>query len=163
MAPSLLSAFLLILLFFSLSPPPSHAATERSSEEVRGLYEWWLAKYQRKSSNSLIDDEADNQKRFEIFSDNLRFIDEHNSVPGRTYKLGLNKFADLTNDEYRSRHFGMRFDQERLVFKAKNPNPRYAISHGDRLPKSVDWRALGAVSAVKDQGQCDFTALQFEI
>ena len=108
MAPSPLSAILLLLLF-SLSSHQSQAVIERSSEEVKGLYEWWMAKH-RKSSNALVDPK-EHQKRLEIFTDNLRFIDEHNSVYDRTNRLGLNKYADLTNDEYRSRHLGMRFDQ----------------------------------------------------
>ncbi|KAF3782996.1 Oryzain beta chain, partial [Nymphaea thermarum] len=38
-------------------------------------------------------------KRFKIFKDNL--LDQHN-VGSRSYKLGLNYFADLTNEENRS-------------------------------------------------------------
>lgn len=49
------------------------------------------------------DDEK--ERRFEIFKDNLWFILEHNSNV-TTCKLGLNQFADLTNDEYRSMFVG---------------------------------------------------------
>ncbi|KAL4344536.1 hypothetical protein AHAS_Ahas11G0188200 [Arachis hypogaea] len=46
------------------------------------------------------------ETRFKIFKENLRFIHEHNSTGNKPYKLGLNKFADITNEEYRARYHG---------------------------------------------------------
>lgn len=40
------------------------------------------------------------QHRFEIFKENLDWINQHNSVK-RTYTVGMNKFGDITNKEYR--------------------------------------------------------------
>ncbi|KAG6767010.1 hypothetical protein POTOM_028189 [Populus tomentosa] len=62
-------------------------------------------------------------KRFEILKNNLRFIDEHNSQ-NRTYKVGLIKFADLSNQEYRAMFLGMRSDPKRRLMKSKNPSER---------------------------------------
>jgi len=61
----------------------------RSNEEVMTMYEEWLVKNQ-KVYNGL----GEKDKRFQIFKDNLRFIDEHNAQ-NYTYKVGLNKFADI--------------------------------------------------------------------
>ncbi|GMH14810.1 hypothetical protein Nepgr_016651 [Nepenthes gracilis] len=139
----------------STTPLPSDqdhdqlSSSWRSDEEVMGIYQWWMAKH-RKIYNGL----GEREKRFEIFKDNLRFVDEHNSVH-RTYKLGLNKFADLTNEEYRSIYLGTKIDPERMLLRQKNGgSQRYAYRAGDRLPKAVDWRERGAVNPVKDQGQC---------
>lgn len=114
------------------------------------LYEEWLAKH-KKAYNGL----GQKDKRFEIFKDNLRFIDEHNAQ-NRTYKLGLNKFADLTNEEYRAMYLGTTNDAKRRVMKAKNASRRYAFNAGDDdgLPAHVDWRLSGALNPVKDQGDC---------
>uniref|UniRef100_A0A5B7A833 Actinidain n=1 Tax=Davidia involucrata TaxID=16924 RepID=A0A5B7A833_DAVIN len=120
----------------------------RSDEEVMGMYQWWLAKH-RKAYNGL----GEKEKRFEIFKDNLRFIDEHNSE-NRAYKVGLNRFADLTNEEYRSLYLGMRTDAKRRFLKYKSVSQRYAFRAGDKLPESVDWRERGAVAPIKDQGNC---------
>lgn len=79
------------------------------------MYEWWLARH-GKVYNGL----EEKDKRFQIFKDNIMFIDEHNSE-NRTYKVGLNQFADLTNKEYRSMFLGTRF------VKSKIASQRYAI------------------------------------
>ncbi|GMH02857.1 hypothetical protein Nepgr_004696 [Nepenthes gracilis] len=118
----------------------------RSDAEVMRIYESWLVKH-GKNYNAL----GEKEKRYEIFKDNLRLIDEHNAE-NRSYKLGLNRFADLTNEEFRSMYLGAKRDMKRKVLKPKSD--RYAFRVGDELPESVDWRKKGAVVPVKDQGQC---------
>ncbi|XP_059623930.1 cysteine proteinase mucunain-like [Cornus florida] len=150
---------ILFLLFASLSSATDtliiqhhdniiENSSGRSEGEVMAMYEWWLAKH-GKVYNGL----GEHDKRFEIFKDNLRFIDEHNSE-NRTYKVGLNRFADLTNEEYRSIYLGTKTDAKRRFLKSKSASRRYAVRVGDRLPESVDWREKGAVAPVKDQGNC---------
>lgn len=121
----------------------------RSDEEVKGIYEQWLAEH-GKAYNGL----GEMDKRFGIFKDNLKFIDEHNSMENRTYEVGLNKFADLTNDEYRSKFLGTRSDAKRRYIKSKNASQRYGFRASETLPESVDWRKSGAVAPIKDQGSC---------
>lgn len=125
-----------------------HSSSWRTDDEVMTIYQTWLAK-RGKTSNGM----GHNEKRFQIFKDNLRFIDEHNSL-NRTYKVGLNKFADLTNEEYRAMYLGTRSDAKRRLMKSKVASQRYACKAGDELPESVDWREKGAVNPVKDQGSC---------
>ncbi|KAL0366212.1 UNVERIFIED_CONTAM: Cysteine proteinase RD21A [Sesamum radiatum] len=119
----------------------------RSHDELVSMYESWLVKH-GKSYNAL----GEKERRFEIFKDNLRYIDEQNALADRTYKLGLNRFADLTNDEYRKTFLGARRDGKRRLTSTKSD--RYAPKVGESLPDSVDWRAKGAVAPVKDQGSC---------
>ena len=118
----------------------------RTDEDVMAVYEAWLAKH-GKSYNAL----GEKERRFQIFKDNLRFIDEHNAE-NRTYKVGLNRFADLTNEEYRSMYLGTRTAAKRR--SSNKISDRYAFRVGDSLPESVDWRKKGAVVEVKDQGSC---------
>ncbi|KAK6130863.1 hypothetical protein DH2020_035381 [Rehmannia glutinosa] len=119
----------------------------RSDDEVLSMYESWMVKH-GKSYNAL----GEKEKRFQIFKDNLRYIDEQNAVADRSYKLGLNRFADLTNEEYRKTYLGVRPDGKRRLTGAKSD--RYEPILGDSLPDSIDWREKGAVVAVKDQGSC---------
>ncbi|KAK1436605.1 hypothetical protein QVD17_02387 [Tagetes erecta] len=121
------------------------ASSWRTDDEVNEMYESWLVKH-GKFYNAL----GEKEKRFQIFKDNLRYIDEHNSGDGE-YKLGLNKFADLSVDEYRMKYTGVK-KNDRKVKSVKSD--RYAVGVGDSLPESVDWRTTGAVAAVKDQGSC---------
>ncbi|KAL4573602.1 hypothetical protein LXL04_020413 [Taraxacum kok-saghyz] len=84
-----------------------------------------------------------------IFNDNLRYIEEHNSGE-HSYKLGLNKFADLTNEEFR-------LGYTRAIPQLKSndvKSDRYSLRSGDVLPDAVDWRSKGAVTTVKTQGKC---------
>ncbi|KAM2053368.1 hypothetical protein ACFX1T_003016 [Malus domestica] len=105
-------------------------------------------------------DIREEEKRFEIFKDNLKFIEEHNALD-RPYKVGLNAFADLTNQEYRANFLGTRSDPKRRVMKAKNPSLRYAFRTGETLPESVDWRVKGAVNPIKNQGSYGVVSMTF--
>ncbi|XP_028827503.1 cathepsin K-like isoform X3 [Denticeps clupeoides] len=90
--------------------------------------------------------------------DNYRSILVHNVQADqglRTYRLGLNQFADMNKQEYRKTH--------RLLTNSTK------VHHGTEftrrkwrgeLPDAVDWRKTGCVSAVQDQGGCN-SALAF--
>lgn len=130
---------------------------ERTETETLRLYEMWLVKH-GKAYNAL----GEKEKRFEIFKDNLKFVDQHNSAGNPSYKLGLNKFADLSNEEFRAGYLGTRMDEKRRLLGARAPkSERYLFKDGDDLPESVDWREKGAVAPVKDQGQCGMFSFFF--
>lgn len=93
--------------------------------------------------------EAENAHRMKAFADNLRKIAKHNkeTAEGKhTYTLGVNKFADLTEAEWR----------ETLTLKSvNNEKPKYHMkSQKVNIPDEVDWRDEGMVTPVKDQAQC---------
>ncbi|ERN06398.1 zingipain-2 [Amborella trichopoda] len=119
----------------------------RNEVEARMKYELWLRRCTR-AYNSL----EEKDKRFEIFKDNWAYVDQHNEKSGMTFKLGLNQFADLTNEEYRARHLGTRVMNYTTVHGA--PAVSYVVGVVEKLPKRVDWREKGAVAPVKDQGNC---------
>lgn len=119
----------------------------RSDDEVASMFESWLVSH-GKNYNAL----GEKERRFQIFKHNLRFIDEHNAE-NRSYKLGLNRFADLTNEEYRSKYLGAKAGSGRRLTATKTSD-RYVVKDGESLPDAVDWREKGAVVDVKDQGSC---------
>jgi C1A family cysteine protease len=121
----------------------------RAESELRELFHLWLSRHE-KSYNAL----GEKERRFSIFRDNLMFIDAHNSNPNHTYRLGLNRFADMTNEEFRQ-HLGLR---KGGLSKNKRGNGEetggFENVDDSALPDSIDWRDHGAVAPVKDQGSC---------
>lgn len=95
-------------------------------------------------------DSAERVKRFSIFMKNLKEIEEHNRNPKSSYKKALNKFADMTQEEFSETMNG--------YINAPKPGAAFASSAKnvkvEDLPESKDWRDEGAISDVKDQGYC---------
>jgi len=98
--------------------------------------------------NHLTSQEHDFRKR--IFANNLKFIETHNAehaIGLHTYTVGINKFADMTNEEFSKQFMG---------YKAPAVDiPESKIDASDYpLPDAIDWRDYNLVTPVKNQGQC---------
>jgi C1A family cysteine protease len=96
------------------------------------------------------------QKRFKIFSENLARIDDLNAKStGARYNV--TKFADMTREEFRQYPCGV--DKlSSLTSQRPDFKPNYADLPSDvravAAPPSFDWTTKGAVTPVKNQGQC---------
>ncbi|CAE6132879.1 unnamed protein product [Arabidopsis arenosa] len=115
--------------------------------EATLMFESWMVKH-----GKVYESVAEKERRLTIYEDNLRFITNRNAE-NLSYRLGLNRFADLSLHEYAQLCHGAdsRPPRNHVFMTSSN---RYKTSDGDVLPKSVDWRNEGAVTEVKDQGQC---------
>ncbi|THG00313.1 hypothetical protein TEA_000501 [Camellia sinensis var. sinensis] len=96
----------------------------RTDAEAMAIYDKWLVHHGGKASNAI----GEKGRRFEIFKDNLRFVDEHNAAENRTYRVGLNRFANLSNEEYRSMFLGVRMETKRRLSSPKTSD-RYKNAH----------------------------------
>jgi len=109
-----------------------------------GLYSNFIKKFGKSYASS-----REAKMRMDIFKENVKKINEHNSKPGVSYKMGINQFTDLTEAEFRSTYLG----GYKQTPTPASPMKRTRPINLD-LPASVDWRDKGAVTPVKDQGQC---------
>merc|ERR1712226_786259 len=89
-------------------------------------------------------------QRFGIFKVNLDFIHEMNAK-GNSFELGVTQFADLTADEFASTHFGIKQPEQPWGSLPSLGQHEYG---GEALADAVDWTTNGAVTPVKNQGQC---------
>ena len=87
--------------------------------------------------------------RFEIFKENIEFINHHNSEGVHNYTLAINQFADLTWEEFKEKHL-IHMPKVQLLKNTKY----FQYNSSVETPASVDWISAGAVTPVKDQGQC---------
>ncbi|CAN6371747.1 unnamed protein product [Urochloa humidicola] len=154
----MLRCFLLaVVLALALAPMRAIPITEKdmeSEESLRGLYERWRRHYMVARPGLRQDD--DKARRFKVFKDNVRYIHAANQKD-RPLRLALNKFADMTTDEFRRTYAGFRFRVRHHPALARGRRAEagsfmYADAGG--LPPAVDWRQRGMVTGIKDQGQC---------
>jgi len=117
----------------------------------------------KETHNKRYADKSEDNYRFKIFLENRHKIARHNRRHANglhSYTLGLNKYADMSHEEFVSIMNGYK-----PQLKNSSPND---ILHDEvskesislladpnvDLPKSVDWRQHGYVTPVKDQGSC---------
>jgi len=95
--------------------------------------------------------EAEWQSRFLVFTANMKKIEQLNAAEAahgnKMAPFGINEFADMSPEEFKATKLGYVPAENKAVSGSFSPK-------GVSLPAEVDWRQKGAVSAVKNQGQC---------
>jgi cysteine peptidase B len=120
-----------------------------STASMRQMFEDFKAKYNRKYASA-----SEEASRFAVFAENMRVAAKlQASNPLATF--GVNEYADMSAKEFKSRHNGDKY-YARAIAKSAN-EPRVDYSEAEKVAgrgRAIDWRAKGAVTYVKNQGQC---------
>lgn len=87
--------------------------------------------------------------RAQIFEQNLKRMTAHNGVKKNTWKMGINEFADWSDEEFEKSRL-MKADQDCSATSTKYIKNFSKVD----LPEMWDWRIRGGVSPVKNQGHC---------
>jgi len=86
-------------------------------------------------------------ERHEVFNDNMEYVNSHNNLNTSSYTLGVTFFSDFTNYEFKEYISSSTYKVGSDICTSQ---PKGSGSY----PESVDWISKGAVTPVKDQGQC---------
>jgi C1A family cysteine protease len=116
-----------------------------TEQEYQDAFTNWMLKYEK----SYAPEEF--FYKYGVFKTNMDFVDRTNKA-NLTYTVALNMFADLTSAEFKAIYLGykpeLRRDKKVQVtlsdLKAPETYPNGAL----------DWTTMGAVTPVKNQGQC---------
>ncbi|XWS10149.1 hypothetical protein CRYUN_Cryun39dG0050400 [Craigia yunnanensis] len=133
------------VLFFIFGILAFQAMSRTVHEAAIAEHELWMAKHGRTYQNK-----AEKDKRFKIFKKNLEYVQNFNNAGNKTYKLSINKYSDLTHDEFVAARTGY-LRPGNAATSTKTP---FSYAEFTEVPSSLDWREEGAVTPIKDQGDC---------
>jgi len=89
--------------------------------------------------------------KYDVFKKNMEKARSFNAEGTATFKMGVTRFADMTEEEFKG------FLAKSSGYKATNkamPRTLFDASQYADTPASKDWVSLGAVTPIKNQGQC---------
>jgi cathepsin L len=112
--------------------------------------QWSLFKRVHQKQYSTIEEET---ARRTIFEANLAKIQRHNleaDMGVHTYTLGMNRFGDMTHEEFIKQMNGFKISADTSNFDRHT----FLAPSNVAIPDAVDWRKEGYVTPIKDQGQC---------
>ncbi|EEZ97696.1 cathepsin L precursor [Tribolium castaneum] len=101
--------------------------------------------------------ETEERFRMKIFMENAHKVAKHNKLYAQglvSFKLGVNKYSDMLNHEFVHTLNGYNRSKTPLRSGELDESITFIPPANVELPKQIDWRKLGAVTPVKDQGQC---------
>ena len=133
----------LLLLTASFSHFGFHHSNSTSKEQLRLLFDQW-----KSQNNKEYGDELTEQYRFEVFVQNYNIVQSWNAE-GNSAILALNKFADLTSEE-----FGSIYTRTRPMSEQDIIVSNFEVFDELQGQSEVNWVAKGKVTPVKNQEQC---------
>ncbi|XP_048447261.1 senescence-specific cysteine protease SAG12-like [Pyrus x bretschneideri] len=139
---------LIVTILVTLGTLASEATSRTLYQaSIAAKHEQWMKKHGR-----VYQDSAEKERRFQIFKNNVEFVEKFNSEGNMTYSLHINRFSDMTYDEFLRDYTGYKQPTESTSSTAASFTYEN-LSLAD-VPQNIDWRENGAVSPVKFQGSC---------
>ncbi|CAL9184525.1 unnamed protein product [Musa hybrid cultivar] len=137
------SALKIAALFFLLYGSWRWSAVSGTSPT--DMFEQWIAQHGRTYAN-----ESEKSYRLGVFTRNLDFVNAFRQAGNRSYTVGLNRFADLTKEEFLAAYTTTGLSPSDDSYPGLKPFQYANVT----APSSIDWRNEGAVTPVKNQAQC---------
>jgi len=126
----------------------SYVALGHTEEEYWAGWQQFLTLESAQERHHFYSTKSEHDKRFEIFKSNMDKITKHNKGD-HTWTMGITQFSDMTPEEFKSYVScgSLKHTPSKTVFDSPKDWNKTAAS-------SIDWVAQGAVTPVKNQGQC---------
>uniref|UniRef100_A0ACD5XVV8 Uncharacterized protein n=1 Tax=Avena sativa TaxID=4498 RepID=A0ACD5XVV8_AVESA len=153
----------LLLLLLALFLDGSSATSSLASEEMllmEGRFQRWKAEHNKTYATT-----AEERHRLDVYSRNIRYIEATNDgAGGLTYELGETAYTDLTGDEFMAMYTSppstsLGKDAATIITTRVGPvdassSQKAYVNESLAAPLRVNWIKKGAVTPVKNQGQC---------
>jgi len=115
------------------------ASASIEANVLKQMFTEWKATH-----NKVYQNEEEHRYRLGVFHQNALFVAQHDPI-AKGFTVALNEFADLTSSEFVSIYNGM---------NVTKPVQHNLVATPVNAPATKDWRKEGAVTGVKNQGQC---------
>ncbi|KYQ91485.1 hypothetical protein DLAC_08453 [Tieghemostelium lacteum] len=120
---------------------------------LKNQFDQWVEKHAKKYHTH-----REYLTRYQNFKNNLKKIEQQNAAHQGSAKFGMNKFSDLSEEEFTKFYLMPEYKPtpRKSLYKKHYPVMQDAQSSDENIPLNlkVDWRTEGLVTPVKDQGAC---------
>ena len=143
---TIVSALMVGTAIYNMQPKKQVAVVP---DHIMAAWNQWKSTHK---SGDLYGSKAEESYRLLIFADNYNKVNVSNSNPKHTFKLELNKFADMSTEEFAKTYLGAKIED--IDIPENLQGELVDERNGNLTEATVDWVAAGRVTRIKDQGQC---------
>jgi len=131
---------------------PTLLSSQESKKSLRVLQKHSNFKSFVKRFDKSYSDKGEYKRRYKVFKQNMKRVQFLRETERGTGQYGVTEFADMSEHEFKTHKLGL-LKQAGGLLKDLPDWPEADIPDV-KLPVEFDWRKLGAVTPVKNQGMC---------
>ena len=117
-------------------------ATELTSVQLQDKFSEWISTHNKQYSVKEV------FAKYNTWKNNHQMIEAHNAK-NAGWTMSMNEYGDMTQDEFKAKYMGYKPKQNAYLRSLNEPD-----NSNVEVAESLDWRTKGAVTPVKNQGQC---------